>query len=58
MASFLSKKWKYFSESSVVILFFSKDGICNFEILKNIKQFPYGPLFKKIGIDIRDDEKF
>jgi hypothetical protein len=37
--------------------FFSKDGICNFETLKNIKQFPYGPLFKKIGIDIRDDKK-
>lgn len=37
--------------------FFSKDGICNFEILKNIKQFPYGPLFKKIGIDIKDDSK-
>ena len=36
--------------------FFSKDGICNFEILKNIKQFPYGPLFKKVGIDIRDDK--
>jgi len=37
--------------------FFTKNGIFNFDILKTIKQFPHGPLFEKIGIDIKNDKK-
>ena len=35
---------------------FSKDGNFNFEILKNIKQFPDNSLFKRIGVNINDEE--
>ena len=31
--------------------FFSKDGICNFDIVKNIKHFPTLELFEKLNID-------
>ena len=36
---------------------FSKDGNFNFELLKNIKQFPAKSLFKQIGVDINNDEE-
>ena len=36
---------------------FSKDGIFNFELLKNIKQFPDNSLFKQIGVDTNNDEE-
>ena len=36
---------------------FSKDGNFNFEILKNIKQFPDNSLFKRIGVDINNEEE-
>ena len=36
---------------------FSKDGIFNFDLLKNIKQFPANSLFKQIGVDINNDEE-
>ena len=31
--------------------FFSSDGKFSFDLIKNIKQFPNMPYFKKIGID-------
>ena len=37
--------------------FFSKDGIFNFEVIKNIKQFPHIGLFQNLGIDINDEIK-
>ena len=37
--------------------FFSKDGIFDFELIKNIKQFPNINLFEKMGIDIKDDDE-
>ena len=37
--------------------FFSKDGIYDFEQLKNIKQFPKTALFEKIGVDITDEKE-
>ena len=36
---------------------FSKDGNFNFEILKNIKQFPDNSLFKRIGVDINNEQE-
>ena len=36
---------------------FSKDGVFNFELLKNIKQFPDNSLFKHIGVDTNNDEE-
>ena len=35
--------------------FFSQDGIYNFELIKNIKQFPAINLFEDLGINIKDD---
>ena len=34
--------------------FFSKDGFFNFEIIKNIKQFPHIGLFENLGIDLKN----
>ena len=36
---------------------FSKDGNFNFELLKNIKQFPDNSLFKQIGVDTNNEEE-
>ena len=36
---------------------FSKDGNFNFELLKNIKQFPDNSLFKQIGVDINNEKE-
>jgi len=36
---------------------FSKDGIFNFELLKNIKQFPDNSLFENIGVDTKNQEE-
>ena len=36
--------------------FFSNDGIFNFEIIKNIKQFPHIGLFENLGIDIKNEK--
>ena len=36
--------------------FFSKDGNFNFEIIKNIKQFPNSELFENMGVDIKNEE--
>lgn len=35
---------------------FTSDGIFNFELLKNIQQFPDSGLFKNQGIDVTNDE--
>ena len=37
--------------------FFSKDGIFNFELIKNIKQFPIKELFLKNGVDINNEKE-
>jgi len=37
--------------------FFSKDGIFNFELIKNIKQFPHGGLFLKNGVDTNNEKE-
>ena len=37
--------------------FFSKDGIFNFELIKNIKQFPMKELFLKNGVDINNEKE-
>ena len=37
--------------SMLTAYFYSKDGIFNFELLKNINQFPNQTLFKNLGID-------
>ena len=34
--------------------FFSKDGTFSFELLKNIKQYPNGDLFTRLGVNIED----
>ena len=37
--------------------FFSKDGFFNFEIIKNIKQFPHIGLFENLGIDLKNEDE-
>ena len=37
--------------------FFSKDGVFNFEIIKNIKQFPHSGVFENLGIDITNEKE-
>lgn len=37
--------------------FFSKEGTFNFEILKNIQQFPLNPLFERLGIDVKNEKE-
>jgi hypothetical protein len=37
--------------------FFSEDGIYDFSLIKNIKQFPNITLFENLGIDIRNEEE-
>jgi len=36
---------------------FSKDGNFNFKLLRNIKQFPDNSLFKRIGVDINNEQE-
>ena len=40
--------------SMLAAYLFSKDGIYNFSLIRNIKQFPHGGLFIKMGIDIKN----
>ena len=42
--------------SLLAAYFFSEDGIYNFDLIKNIKQFPNIGLFENLGLDINDDE--
>ena len=37
--------------------FFSKDGNFNFDLIKNIKQFPNIQLFESLGIDIKNQKE-
>ena len=43
--------------SMIASYFFSKNGIFNFDLIENIKQFPKTQLFKKIGIDINNEKE-
>ncbi len=45
------------TRSLLAAYFFSEDGIFNFELIKNIKQFPKTELFSKIGIDIKSEKE-
>ena len=40
--------------SMLAAYLFSKDGIYDFSLIRNIKQFPHGGLFIKMGIDIKN----
>ena len=57
MACFISKKWKYINEIHVSIIFFSSDGVFNFDLIKNIKQFPDINLFKDSEINTDDEDE-
>ena len=57
MADILSKKWKYIIKINVSGIFFSKDGIYDFSLLKNILQFPSIGLFENLGVDIRNEKE-
>ena len=37
--------------------FFTQDGNFNFEIIKNIKQFPTSELFEKMGVDLKNEKE-
>ena len=43
--------------SLLVSYFFSKDGNFNFDLIKNIKQFPTIELFESLGIDIKNQKE-
>lgn len=43
--------------SMLAAYFFSNDGVYNFDLIKNIKQFPVNALFQRMGIDIQDEEQ-
>ena len=43
--------------SMLAAYFFSNDGEYNFDLIKNIKQFPVNALFQRMGIDIQDEEE-
>ena len=40
--------------SMLAAYLFSKDGVYDFSLIKNIKQFPHGGLFLKMGVDIKN----
>ena len=43
--------------SMLAAYFFSNDGVYNFDLIKNIKQFPVNALFERMGIDIKNEEE-
>ena len=43
--------------SMLAAYFFSNDGVYNFDLIKNIKQFPVNALFQRFGIDVQDEEE-
>ena len=51
------KSGNTFVRSLLSSYIFSKDGNFNFDLLKNIKQFPDNSLFKHLGIDINNEEE-
>ena len=48
------KSGNTFLRSLLASYFYSKDGTFEFEMLKNIQQFPINEIFDKIGVDIND----
>ncbi len=50
------KSGNTFVRSMLASYFFSKDGNYDFDQIKNIKQFPHGGLFQKLGIDINNQK--
>ena len=51
------KSGNTFLRSLLSSYIFSKDGNFNFDLLKNIKQFPDNSLFKQLGVDINNEEE-
>ena len=49
------KSGNTFVRSLLAAYFFSKDGIYNFDLIKNIRQFPNITLFENLGINIKND---
>jgi hypothetical protein len=43
--------------SLIASYFFSNDGVYNFSLIKNIKQFPNIKLFEDLGIDIKNERE-
>jgi hypothetical protein len=43
--------------SLLAAYFFSKDGIYNFDLIKNIKQFPNASLFESFGLNIKNEKE-
>ena len=57
LVSIISKSGNTFVRSLLSSYIFSKDGNFNFELLKNIKQFPDNSLFKQLGVDINNEDE-
>ena len=51
------KSGNTFVRSMLASYFFSKDGLYDFSLIKNIKQFPHGGLFEKLGINIKNQSE-
>ena len=51
------KSGNTFVRSLLSSYIFSKNGNFNFELLKNIKQFPDNSLFKQIGVDTNNEDE-
>ena len=51
------KSGNTFLRSLLSSYFFTNDGVFNFEVLKTIKQFPHYGLFKKIGVNLKDENQ-
>ena len=43
--------------SLLAAYFFSKDGVYNFDLIKNIKQFPNASLFESLGLNIKNEKE-
>ena len=51
------KSGNTFVRSLLSSYIFSQDGNFNFELLKEIKQFPDNSLFKQLGVDIENEDE-
>ena len=51
------KSGNTFMRTFLTSYFFSKDGNFNFELLKNIKQYPNGELFTQLGVNIENQHE-
>ena len=43
--------------SMLAAYFFSEDGVHNFDLIKNIKQFPHTNLFESLGLNIKNEKE-